>query len=312
MKKLFILLVLFLFFVPVAVAVEEVEPTPVLDETGLTSFGPTVSFGLTICKNDSTKLEIFGVNIGEPFFPEKEGGAYSVVIEDKKGDEVFKKDLDLKFVLLSDPPVMLECGGLSASIKYNKNYHKLSVYRGDNLIFYEELPAFCNEDTICDPSENFFSCEVDCPSGSADGVCDGKLYDGICDHDCDPKSDWKDCNISIEVVKKHEEKQRFVPKKPVKLPSWVLPLVVVVLLFVGAISGFKFYKKLSKKRAKKKKKEEKAEGLFDWREIIKKIFLKKKEFRAKNPAKKEESEKEEEDNLVLKQILGHPHQSPRY
>jgi len=54
----------------------------------------------------------------------------------------------------------------------------------------------CKQDSICDTKvgENFRTCFADCPSGGADGLCDGK-YDGTCDPDCLTELDW-DCKLN--------------------------------------------------------------------------------------------------------------------
>ncbi len=56
----------------------------------------------------------------------------------------------------------------------------------------EDPDCTCDHNGFCDIGrENYYNCPADCPSGSADGVCD-KVKDGICDPDCAPGAD-PDC-----------------------------------------------------------------------------------------------------------------------
>jgi hypothetical protein len=62
--------------------------------------------------------------------------------------------------------------------------------------FYSDsltITVQCKSNGKCEPnlSENYFNCPEDCPSGSADNVCD-LIKDGRCDPDCEPGTDL-DC-----------------------------------------------------------------------------------------------------------------------
>ncbi len=70
-----------------------------------------------------------------------------------------------------------------------------SVYANGETIYTDTaiIKVVCNRNNECEPDfgENYFTCSQDCPSGSADGVCD-LIKDKICDPDCTPGSD-PDC-----------------------------------------------------------------------------------------------------------------------
>lgn len=57
----------------------------------------------------------------------------------------------------------------------------------------------CNPDNICDLNENSLTCSEDCPTGSADGICNYKS-DGICDPDCEEEPDCKGFNFSLSYL----------------------------------------------------------------------------------------------------------------
>jgi hypothetical protein len=73
------------------------------------------------------------------------------------------------------------------------------VQTSSGEIFYSNtlnVAVHCKTNGACEPGlgENYFTCPEDCPSGSADGVCD-LMKDGRCDPDCANNTDT-DCLIS--------------------------------------------------------------------------------------------------------------------
>jgi hypothetical protein len=53
------------------------------------------------------------------------------------------------------------------------------------------VKPICNKDGICYTNEDYLNCPEDCPTGSADGICD-KIKDETCDPDCKWQED-ADC-----------------------------------------------------------------------------------------------------------------------
>lgn len=70
------------------------------------------------------------------------------------------------------------------------------VFYSDSL----QISVLCNSNSICESNlgENYFNCPQDCPSGSADGVCD-LIKDGKCDPDCTPGTD-SDCVTTTTIT----------------------------------------------------------------------------------------------------------------
>lgn len=107
-----------------------------------------------------------------------------------------------------------------------------TVY-ADGEVFYTEdicmIKVVCNENRKCEPDlgENYFTCSEDCPSGSADGVCD-LIKDGTCDPDCTKEAD-EDCM-----------------KPPMQIP-WTY-----VILSVVSIAGLAFILYYKKSQSKSK------------------------------------------------------------
>lgn len=107
----------------------------------------------------------------------------------------------------------------------NPGYYMLGPTRAytDFGSFYSNsltVVVACNMNDICEPDEgeNYFTCSEDCPSGSADGVCDLEK-DGVCDPDCTRESD-PDC----------KEK----PKLPLMLilGGLVVMVIIVAIIFM--------------------------------------------------------------------------------
>ncbi|MCG2718054.1 MAG: PKD domain-containing protein [Nanoarchaeota archaeon] len=67
-------------------------------------------------------------------------------------------------------------------IPYSLSMYELRLYHGDNIIFSRIL-NFCNNNGVCDSSENFESCPSDCPLDQNDVICIAD-EDGFCDPDC--------------------------------------------------------------------------------------------------------------------------------
>jgi hypothetical protein len=63
-----------------------------------------------------------------------------------------------------------------------------------------DILVHCIPNGKCEPNkgENYYTCPQDCPSGSADGVCD-LIKDGRCDPDCSPGADPDCVNSSSNI-----------------------------------------------------------------------------------------------------------------
>lgn len=102
-------------------------------------------------------------------------------------------------MILSYTPVeVYECGDKLTLSPPRVIIEEETFYGEKTPIGKEELEEM--EEKICVinreceyPSENYFNCPQDCPSGSKDGVCDERT-DGKCDPDCEPGLDPDCCN----------------------------------------------------------------------------------------------------------------------
>lgn len=84
-------------------------------------------------------------------------------------------------------------------LPYFRNAEKIEIKHLNEiaLIGYLSKYAGCNMNDLCEPNKNesFKTCSEDCPTGSADGYCDG-TSDNKCDPDCIMVDDI-DCKQSL-------------------------------------------------------------------------------------------------------------------
>jgi len=107
----------------------------------------------------------------------------------------------------------------------------------------------CITNGICQPDkgENYFTCPEDCPSGSADDVCD-LIKDGRCDPDCVPSAD-PDCSEVKKPICENgicesalgEDSISCPQDCPVKkqAPYW---MYIITLILIIAVIGFLIYR----------------------------------------------------------------------
>jgi hypothetical protein len=93
------------------------------------------------------------------------------------------------------------------------------------------IKVICNQNGICEPNlgENYFTCPEDCPSGSADGVCD-LVKDGRCDPDCAPGTD-PDC-LTITTI------GATTTTTPVGKPSSTIYIYIIIIAIVITVAVF--------------------------------------------------------------------------
>ena len=88
---------------------------------------------------------------------------------------------------IEDPQKCASIFSSKCAVCILKDKSEVEVTKLMNLSFYESI---CG-DKVCSDPENFKTCPKDCPSGGADGYCDG-VKDGRCDPDCEKRAD-PDC-----------------------------------------------------------------------------------------------------------------------
>ena len=86
-------------------------------------------------------------------------------------------------------------------LPYTSNEGTINIYHEDQLIFSQSLDILCNSNKICEQTENYISCPLDCTLDQEDNLCINQ-EDNLCDPDCYTGLDV-DCE---EVVEQPEEK----------------------------------------------------------------------------------------------------------
>lgn len=122
---------------------------------------------------------------------------------------------------ITDEEKCASIGSLDCAVCILENGTEVEVTRLMGLSFEE---GKCG-DGICSLGENYFNCSQDCPSGSADGVCD-LIKDGKCDPDCEPGRD-PDCLVPTTTT-------TLPPAQPA-LPFYY---IAIIFIFIAVILFF--------------------------------------------------------------------------
>ncbi|MBI2666733.1 hypothetical protein HYX13_03925 [Candidatus Woesearchaeota archaeon] len=141
---------------------------------------------------------------------------YLLTLEDTEKRILRKVYFPAYFVVL-DPFAEVEEIPVTITIPYHTEYQTAKVYHEKKLIAETNIRFLCNEDMICQQSENAVSCPNDCPQSSADGLCQRK-EDMLCDPDCSiPEQECRKSELSTMAIF-----------------AWSLPLVFLI----GVLGAF--------------------------------------------------------------------------
>jgi hypothetical protein len=149
-----------------------------------------LEINLLVDNKDKVTTNNISINFGEPLIEMGFGTNYSLRALDQLNNIVYRKDFDLDFFVFSDPPQPVNETFVYDRIRYNDSLRKIELYHNNSLIFSYNL-SFCNNNSICGPNENFYSCPSDCEPWAKDGIC-RDVRDYKCDADCSENTD-PDC-----------------------------------------------------------------------------------------------------------------------
>jgi hypothetical protein len=124
----------------------------------------------------------YRVNEGQAGTYSNESGAYMLGINDASGASLWRRNYDLNFFKLSDPPRKTEYEIITEKIPYDSKMYEIAFYK-DNQIILQKYLDVCDYNLKCDKKENAVSCASDCSVSDFDSICINK-DDGICDPDC--------------------------------------------------------------------------------------------------------------------------------
>jgi hypothetical protein len=197
-----------------------------------------LSVSVDICRNDSVTARYIDLEDANPSRYISSGN-YRLEVVDGSGAIAYKTDFNVAFVLLSTPPIAVECSTINMRIPFTDSMKRLRIYRNDTEIFSRTL-SLCNKNGICDAGyETYLSCPSDCPLDRQDGICLGR-GDGVCDPDCDPGID-PDCSGSKADILQY------------------LPYLLVGLCVLGGLAYF--YKRRQSARIEKER-----QDFIKWKE----------------------------------------------
>lgn len=181
-----------------------------------------VEVHLRVSKNDSVVVEQFRTVLGKPDLSAVFASDYRVIV--KEGNLTkFSTFVPVEFAQVEPwsqeviiPKQEFDSTGVSFKLPYFGNIGEVVLLREDSRLLTLQLSDLCNGNVVCDYSENFLSCEEDCPLKSADGYC-YPASDKVCDPDCAKAVD-ADC---------------FVPSSRKKFFAVVLVVLLVLALLGG-------------------------------------------------------------------------------
>lgn len=147
-------------------------------------------------------------------------GNYAVTLTDESDTELWRITFPASFIITTTPPQVLDSVTLTVKLPGDSSARFVKVLSEDEIIFSRPITTLCDMDGTCDENEDYFSCPMDCESGSDDGVCDS-VSDGICDPDCTVAGDT-DCTT--------EEAKEAGEKKGICGPTFLIVLAVIPLI----------------------------------------------------------------------------------
>ena len=153
-------------------------------------------------------------------------GSYAVLLADESGAELWQTTFPAVFIVTTTPPKLLDSITMTVKLPADPRAKAVGIMTEDGeILFARPITSSCDMDGTCDENEDYFSCPVDCKSGSADGVCDS-VSDGKCDPDCSASGD-PDCEI---------------PEAGGGM-NWKLILGALIVIGVGGFLFFQYKKK---------------------------------------------------------------------
>ncbi len=136
---------------------------------------------LMVFENDSITSNV-KVTISRFNDYENSTGDYMLEIVDAGNSTLWSKNYDLRFILLTNPPIHSNYELISETIPFYSKMYELRFYHNNKLLLKKYLD-FCDNNNVCDLNENALSCPTDCATFANDGICLG-LKDDYCDPDC--------------------------------------------------------------------------------------------------------------------------------
>jgi hypothetical protein len=186
MKKVF-LIILILFLIPFCLAEQQ-----------------KVIFTQITFYNSERSPQIDSVLLLEGYPSLSGEGEFVLNLFDESDNQLFSTRFAIVFEFSGIPEELT-----SVSQKFFIPYHensKLVLTKNGVVLFERQLDSLlCNNNSKCEPNENFASCPTDCLIDSKDGYCNPKT-DSVCDPDCYEGVDY-DCYLK-KVEKKEEDKNK--------------------------------------------------------------------------------------------------------
>ncbi|MDI6737038.1 MAG: hypothetical protein QME12_00795 [Nanoarchaeota archaeon] len=147
----------------------------------LASAEVVLEVNMLVFESNAAAME-YKVTEGRASSYSNETGSYMLSVNDASGAPLWRRNYDIGFVLLANPPRRAEYEIITEKIPYNEKMYEIAFYKDNKLVLRKYLDV-CDYNLKCDKKENAVSCPSDCSVSDFDGVCIAK-EDDICDPDC--------------------------------------------------------------------------------------------------------------------------------
>lgn len=142
---------------------------------------PVAEFDFFITNDGTVSLQNLRTYLGTPSRAAADS-EYQLQLYGEDGTPREQTPLPVYFIML-DPMEPVTGVPVSVEVPYSPDYETVTLSKDEEVLYRDNIRFLCREDGKCQTSENYASCPGDCPSGSADGLCDRK-DDQVCDPDC--------------------------------------------------------------------------------------------------------------------------------
>ena len=145
-------------------------------------------------------------------------------ILDKDSLIIYERNISIVFFIY-DIPDDLEESLVEIYLPYSKEDAVLQLLNKDQVLLELNIKnELCDNNNLCDRSENYYSCPSDCKVNSEDGVCI-TFDDGFCDKDCVYDEDCQPKSKKQETKNKDANTLKYI------LFTSIAIVIILIILF---------------------------------------------------------------------------------
>ncbi len=140
--------------------------------------------------------------------------------------QIFKESFDENATPIGSEILPINNTNFNLQLPYYENGKEIIIYNNKNQEKLKiDISMFSKNkcgNNICDISENYKNCQIDCISGSKDNYCDN-INDNKCDPDCKKETN-KDCEIN--------DQETNIIIKEFNNNLWLIIISIIILFLI--------------------------------------------------------------------------------